>query len=284
MLPPLCSRGPTCSRINVLGLGDAAFYRRQRAAAHRGDLRQLEPLDPAERPGDAQLGPQATQHPIDDRQVGAFVGAHVGRGQRGQGGVVRPAVEAQHAQHPRAADPAANQADRDLTQPGPQRGRLAQRPQLLESRHERVLDDLLGLAATGQQACRHPQQRGGVAPVEDLAAPSIAVDRAGHQLGVRQRVRRSKRNGKAHDDTHLNGMIRQRHEMAHAVQSGFFSHTCRRMWEAGHEPFDRAGGSLPFMKPSHVWVMGLVGLLVVAVQGCGGTSVPALTGVMVDDR
>ena len=129
------------------------------------------------------------QRAIDQRQLGALIGIGARRRQRRQRRVVRAAIQAQHAHQPPAAHAPAHQADRDLGQPAAQRRRLAQRAQLLERRHERVLHDLFAFVAVAEQARRDRQQVGGVAAVEHLAAPAIAFDRAGHQLGVAGGVR-----------------------------------------------------------------------------------------------
>ena len=107
------------------------------------------------------------------------------RRQRRQRRVVRAAIEAEHAQQPPAPQAAAHQADGDLRQPAAQRRRLAQRAQLLERRHERVLHDLFTFAAVAEQARRDRQQVGGVAAVKHLAAPAIAFEGARHQLARR---------------------------------------------------------------------------------------------------
>ena len=74
----------TCSPNHRFGLGDAPLGRRQRAAAHRGDLGQLQPFDPAEHPGDARLGARRPpQHPIE-RAPGRRAGRGAGRAPPGR--------------------------------------------------------------------------------------------------------------------------------------------------------------------------------------------------------
>ena len=114
--------------------------------------------------------------------------------------VVGAAIEAEHAHQPPAPHPPAHQADRDLRQPPAQRRRLAQRGQLLERRHERVLHDLFTFAAVAEQARRDREQVGGVTPVQHLASPAIA-SRARHQLGVAGGVRILRKDG-AHQNAH----------------------------------------------------------------------------------
>jgi hypothetical protein len=172
-----------------LGGGDPPLGGRQRAAAGRRDLGQLQTFHLPQHPRDADVRGHGRQRAIDQRQLGAVVGIRAGRGQRGQRRIISRAIQAQHAHQARAAQAPAHKADRDLRQPAAQRRGLAQRPELLERRHERVLHDLFTFAAVAEQARRDRQQVGRVAAVQHLAAPAIALDGAGHQLGVAGGVR-----------------------------------------------------------------------------------------------
>ena len=187
--PPPTRVGTDVRPHDGVGGRDPALGGRQRAAARRRDLGQLQPFDHPEHPRDPHVRAHPAHRPIDQRQLGALIGIGAGRCQRRQRRVVRAAIQAQHAHQPPAAHAPANQADRDLGEPAAQRRRLAQRRQLLERRHERVLHDLFAFVAVAEQARRDRQQIGGVAAVQHLAPPAIAFDGARHQLGVAGGIR-----------------------------------------------------------------------------------------------
>ena len=197
---------PTCAAHGRLGGGDSPLDRRQRTAARRRDLGQLQPFDQAEHPGDAHV--RADRRTARDRPAPArradpalVPGAASAASVASSAPRSRPSTRIRR----RAPQPPAHQADRDLRQPAAQRRRLAQRGQLLERRHERVLHDLFALAAVAEQARRDRQQVSGVAAVQHLAPPAIAFDRARHQLRVAGGVRVLKEDGVAHQNAHSRG-------------------------------------------------------------------------------
>ena len=100
-----------------------------------------------------------------------------GRSQHLERRVVGAAIEAEHAHQPPRRNRRRTRLTAICAEPRAQRRRLAQRGQLLERRHERVLHDLFTLAAVAEQARRDREQVAGVTPVQHLApqrSPSIA--------------------------------------------------------------------------------------------------------------
>ena len=185
-------------------LGDAAFDRGERAIAQRRHLAELQPVDATEHPGQPQRGLHSAQQAVDEGQLGPLVGGDPGIGESLQRRIVGAAIEAEEPHQPPAPEATADQVHRDLSQPAAHRARLAQRAELLERRHEGVLDDFLGLAAVGEQPDRHGQQAARVPPVQHLAPPPLAGERAPDQLFVADGLRDLERQRLTHENTHSN--------------------------------------------------------------------------------
>ena len=180
-----------------VGLGEAPLDRRERALAHGRDLGELEALDVPQHPGDAQIRAQPRERAIEQRQLAARLGVQPGRRERLERGVVGAAVQPEDPHEPQPAQPVAHEVDRDLPEPHAQRARIAQAAEALEPGDERVLHDLLGVAAVGEQARREPEQGAGVPAIEHLAAPAVAADGPIDELRVADRVGHPEQHGAA---------------------------------------------------------------------------------------
>src|ERR1039458_7934797 len=112
-----------------------------------------------------------------------IVGPQRGGSQLRRGRASRSGTEAEKANEPASAQTTTYEANRNARQPGAQRRRLAEAPELLEPHDERVLYDFLTLAAIGQQARGDGQKIVCVSTIEHVSAPAVAAQRARNQLG-----------------------------------------------------------------------------------------------------
>jgi hypothetical protein len=101
--------------------------------------------------------------------------------------VVLAAVEPEPAEQAAPAQAAARAVRDDPRQPARERRRLAQRRQLGERGHERILHGVLGVGAPPEQEHREPHRIADMPPVQRLARPPIAGARALDQLRVARR-------------------------------------------------------------------------------------------------
>jgi hypothetical protein len=142
-------------------------------------------LHVSKHPGDPLFGGRAPERAIDQRELGANLGAHLPARELGQVGVACIG-EAEDSKETLSAEAALHPVDGDLHQPSAERFGVAQAIELGERGGEGVLHDVLGFVAITHETDRGGRDRENVAPEDGLLRPPIVVESTKDEVAVRE--------------------------------------------------------------------------------------------------